>query len=63
MLLNDEQAKELAKYCFDLSKGIVLGVLGSFFVFSEQVRFSVFSIGLILGLFLVNYGLKLLRRF
>ena len=62
-MFNQEQAKGLANYCFDLSKGYILAASGSLFVLSSNLRFSVFLIAGAISGILLFLGLTLLKNF
>ena len=62
-MFNQEQAKGLANYCFDLSKGYILAASGSIFILTSDIKFSVFLLTGVISGTLLYLGLNLLKNF
>lgn len=62
-MLNKEQAKSLANYCFDLSKGYMLAASGSLFVLADNAKFLFFLFAGTISGMLLYLGISLLKNF
>lgn len=62
MLLNKAQAQELAKFFFDLAKGLILGGVGFATVGSIEIRIITATSSLILSYICLRFGLALLKE-
>lgn len=60
--LNAGQAKELARFFFDVAKGLVLGGVGFATVSPFEVKIITVSSSFILSYFLVKFALSLLEE-
>lgn len=59
--LNQEQAKSLANFFFDVAKGVILGGLGFATVTSLEVKIFAVLSSLVVTYLLVRFGLILLE--
>lgn len=62
MVLNKAQAQELAKFFFDLAKGLILGGVGFATVGSIEIRIITAISSLILAYLCIRFGLALLKE-
>lgn len=62
MILNRVQAQELAKFFFDIAKGLVLGGVGFATVSSLAVKLTVVVASLFFAYIFVRMGLVLLKE-
>lgn len=62
MVLNKAQAQELAKFFFDVAKGLILGGIGFATVGSIEIRIMTAISSLILSYTCIRFGLVLLKE-
>lgn len=62
MLLNKAQAQELARFFFDVAKGLVLGGVGFATVGSIEIRMVTILVSLLMSYFCIKFGLTLLKE-
>lgn len=62
MILNKAQAQELARFFFDVAKGLILGGIGFATVGSVEMRMITTIVSLILVYACVKFGLTLLKE-
>ena len=62
MILNSIQAKELARFNFDIAKGLILGGVGFAIVTPFEFKMLLIAIDSIMAYILVRFALILLRE-
>lgn len=62
MVLNKEQARELAKFLLDLAKGLLIGGVGFGVVAPLEVKVVTAVISLILAYTFIRFALSLLQE-
>lgn len=62
MVFNKAQTTELAKFFFDLAKGLILGGVGFATVGSVEIRIITAVSSLILSYLCIRFGLALLKE-
>lgn len=62
MLLNKAQAQELAKFFFDVAKGLILGGIGFSTVIPFELRFVMIILTSMAAYILVRLALNLLKE-
>lgn len=61
MLLNKTQAQELARFFFDIAKGLVLGGLGLSVVIPLNLKLLTITLTIVLVYVCIRFGLSLLE--
>lgn len=62
MVLNKEQARELARFLLDVAKGLILGGVGFGVVAPFEIKILAGGVSLILVYALVRFSLSLLKE-
>ena len=62
MIINNAQARELAKFNFDIAKGLILGGLGLAIVIPFELKVLLICVSSILAYALVKIALALLKE-
>lgn len=62
MLLNKAQAQELAKFLFDIAKGLILGGFGFATVSPIEIKIITAILSLIFSYICIKVGLSLLKE-